>query len=283
MVVYGHMAQSQSIQNVRLETMKKFRQAWWQFLITFLVTSAIGVWLYDGTVDDAMDAVKLVLVVLSLHISWVWSRHYGQFHRRFMSQFAAEHKLVFTAVGQTTGRHGKLFKHLRSGKLFNIVSGTILGLPSELFNYTYKSGSGKATVTHEVTALQVTFKGLVPNFAVIEKKETIDSILRPGPGQYTHELEGDFFKFYKLYVTDNFEIEILEILTPEIMAFMIDEGKHLSFEFIENQLFIYQDKYIGEKQELVNFVTLARLLLGRLHKRIGRLHDDVAAMSSVAK
>jgi hypothetical protein len=84
-------------------------------------------------------------------------------------------------------------------------------------------------------------------------------------------------------VTDNFEIEILEILTPEIMAFMIDEGKHLSFEFIENQLFIYQDKYIGEKQELVNFVTLARLLLGRLHKRIGRLHDDVAAMSSVAK
>ena len=277
------MTTSKPTQNVQVDTMKEFRKAWWQFLLTFLVLISAAIWFFDGSLDIAMDWAKFILVVLGAHLSLVWSRHYRQFHKKFMSQFAAKHSLTFTATGQTTGRHGKLFIHPRPGELFNVVSGTILGLPSELFNYRYKSGSGKHSVTHEVTVLQVTFKWLVPNFAVIEKNETIDSILRARSGQYQHELEGDFFKFYTLYVADNFEIEILEILTPEIMAFMIDEGKHLSFEFIENQLFIYQNKYIGEIKELDNFVTLARLLLGRLHKRIGRLHDDVAAMSSVLK
>lgn len=261
--------------------MKKFRQAWWHFLVTFLVTVAIGVWLYDGTVDGVMDAIKFVLVALGLHLSWVWALHYRRFHKKFMSQFAVEHKLAFTMTGKTAGRHGKLFKHPRAGELFNIVSGTIFGLPSELFNYTYKSGGGRSSVTHEVTVLQVVFKGLVPHFSVIEKDETIDSILRPRDGQYAHELEGDFFKYYKLYVADNQEIEILEILTPEIMAFMIDEAKHFSFEFVENQLFIYQNQYIDNTDDLMNFVTLARLLLERLQKRIGRLHDDIAAIRSV--
>lgn len=271
------MSTKNTIQDVVPRTRKKFIQQSWQLVIT------IGVCLGLGYFFGYEQMIRLIIYAPILHAAWLWGYYYRKYHADFMRSFALAQKLEFKAVGTKDGRHGKLFTHLRSDyQLFNVISGTIHGLPAELFNYEYKSGIGKSKVTHTVTALQITFKGLLPQFSVIEKNETIDSIVFPRSGQYAHELEGDFFKYYRVYVTHNQEIEILEILTPEIMAFLIDEGKNFSFEFVENQLFVYQNHYIANVKDLEAFTMLARLLLGRLQKRISRLHDDVAAIRSVS-
>lgn len=230
------MSTKNTIQDVVPRTIKKFIQQSWQLVIT------IGVCLGLGYFFGYEQMIRLIIYAPILHAAWLWGYYYRKYHADFMRSFALAQKLEFKAVGTKDGRHGKLFTHLRSDyQLFNVISGTIHGLPAELFNYEYKSGIGKSKVTHTVTVLQITFKGLLPQFSVIEKKETIDSIVFPRSGQYAHELEGDFFKYYRVYVTHNQEIEILEILTPEIMAFLIDEGKNFSFEFVENQLFVYQN------------------------------------------
>lgn len=274
-VMMVHMSANNQIQDVVPRTKRKFIQQSWQLVVTIVICLGLGYFF------DYEKIGQLVIYVPLAHAAWLWGYYYRKYHAEFMHNFAIANNLAYQAEGQTAGRYGKLFIHPREGRLFNIVAGTILGLPAELFNYEYKSGTGKYSVTHSITGLQITFKGLVPQFSVIEKRETIDSILRPRPGQYAHDLEGDFFKYYKLYVTDNQEIEILEILTPEIMAFMIDKSKHFSFEFVENQLFIYQNHYIANSKDLTAFVTLARMLLERLQKRIGRLHDDMVAIRSV--
>lgn len=262
--------------NVWVQTKQKVRQQSWQLLISLALSVILGYfWGQEG-------AIQLCIFVLGTHISILWRYYYKKYHAEFMLNFSIYNNLQYKATGDKNGRHGKLFSHAQKGRLFNVVSGKILGFPSDIFNYEFKTGSGKYAVTHCVTALQIIFPGPVPHFTVLERNETIDSILRWRNGEYEHELEGDFYKYYKLYITDNQEIEILEILTPEIMAFMIDEAKHLSFEFTENQLYIYQDHYIIDSHDLEKFSTLARMLITRLQKRIGRLHDDVAAIRSTS-
>lgn len=263
--------------NVWAQTQKKILAQTWQFLVTLVVIFAIS---YDW---DTIDVIKLAIFALAIHASILWRYYYKKYHAEFMHNYATANNLQYQPTGNSEGRHGKLFSHDKKGKLSNLVSGSILGLPSDLFNYSFETSYGKNTVMHTVTALQINFPGLLPHFTVLERNESIDSILRWRTGEYEHELEGDFYKYFKLYVSDLEEIEILEILTPEIMAFMIDEAKHLSFEFAENQLFIYQDHYIVDSVELDKFNTLARMLVSRLQKRISRLHDDIATIRSVAR
>ena len=261
--------------NVWVLTKQKVKEQSWQFLITIAGCIVLG---YFFGVENA---IKSSFSILFFHASTLWGYYYKKYHAEFMCKFAQANNLSYQTEGSVNNRHGKLFDHQSKGRLFNLIGGTILNFPSELYNYSFETGMGKHKVTHCVTVLQINFKGLVPHFTVLERNETIDSILRYRNGEYEHELEGDFYKYYKLYITDHQEIEILEILTPEIMAFMIDEAKHLSFEFTANQLYIYQNHYIADSKDLEKFTALARLLIERLQKRIGRLHDDVAAIRSV--
>ncbi|MBP7992902.1 MAG: hypothetical protein KAZ30_04635 [Candidatus Magasanikbacteria bacterium] len=266
--------QNQSQLTVFILTKQNIKEQSWQFLITIALCILIGYFL------GPEYGFKSGYSLLSIHASFLLSYYFKKNHAAFMRKFAQINKLSYQAEGDQINRHGKLFQHQKKGRLFNLISGTILNFPTELYNYSFESGMGKRDTKHAVTVLQINFNGLVPRFTVLERNETIDSILRWRNGEYEHELEGDFYKYFKLYISNHEETEILEILTPEIMAFMIDEARHLSFEFTENQLYIYQDHYISNSKDLDKFTTLARMLLTKLQKRISRLHDDVAAIRS---
>ena len=84
----------------------------------------------------------------------------------------------------------------------------------------------------------------------------------------TIKLEGDFNKYFTLYAPQGYEIETLEIFTPDIMAELIDYSKNFSLEFINNNLYIYPRKVIENGKDLYALYTLVRLLVIKLAPKL---------------
>lgn len=263
------------VTNVRAEAKVQWLRHKYWYIVAITASLAI-----DGFLGpDRARFFGLCIFALVLRYLWIWQT----LHRALMQQFAERNGFRFVARGDSKHRLGKLFAHAFTCITTNVVSGEYLGYPFELFNYQYEVGSGKSKITYEATVLQYTFRGLVPQFSLTERTDSLPAIHRLALGQRVYTLEGDFHKYFVVHVKELHEIEMLEVLTPEIMAFLIDRGCKLSFEFVGRNLFIYQDHQIATKDELETFFLLTRLLVDRINHRIQRLHDDVTAIMEVGE
>ncbi|TBN57029.1 hypothetical protein EYE40_06230 [Glaciihabitans arcticus] len=54
------------------------------------------------------------------------------------------------------------------------------------------------------------------------------------------ELEGDFSEFFELTVPAGYERDALYLLTPDLMAILIDEGADLDVEIVDDTLYVYR-------------------------------------------
>lgn len=80
-------------------------------------------------------------------------------------------------------------------------------------------------------------------FIVLINKEGIMNLsetlpLRPDKGRIL-QLEGNFKSDFKLYVNKNTEREVLELLTPDVMASFVDLDNPANISFANNQLCIF--------------------------------------------
>ena len=60
----------------------------------------------------------------------------------------------------------------------------------------------------------------------------------PFPSDQRLSLEGDFDRWFRLYCPREYERDALYILTPDVMALMIDEAPGFDIEVIDNQMFL---------------------------------------------
>lgn len=109
-------------------------------------------------------------------------------------------------------------------------------------NYSYTKGSGKnrTTVTFGVVRLKLPRK--LPHILLDSKKNNF-FILTNLPGNFTSDqklqLEGDFNNYFTVYAPLNYQRDALYILTPELMAILVEKGEEYDFEVVDDNLFIY--------------------------------------------
>lgn len=97
------------------------------------------------------------------------------------------------------------------------------------------------------------------------------------------ELKGDFNKYFTLFAPKGFQIEALQIFTPDFMALMQDQWPNFSLEFIGSQICIYHKGQIATKIWLYKMYNLARHLLDALKPLLSRMQKDVLATSEYYK
>lgn len=66
------------------------------------------------------------------------------------------------------------------------------------------------------------------------------NLLRAAKGHQTVALEGDFNKYFTAYAPHDYEVDLRYILTPDMMALLIDEAKGFDVEFVGNHVYIYR-------------------------------------------
>ena len=99
------------------------------------------------------------------------------------------------------------------------------------------------------------------DFAVFELEhgsDTLDVVLdshlhdfdKKLPGKKILSLEGDFDKKFTVFIPENYQIEALEILTPDVMEMLESIYQKYSIEFNGSKLFIFSRILITKKIDL---------------------------------
>lgn len=198
-----------------------------------------------------------------------------------MQQFARDRGFEFSDTGEMESVHGALFSAGHSQSIIDVISGKEDGRPVRIFCYSYKTGSGKSEETHHYTVLENTFTGAVPH--ILLSSDSLSSAVG-GERYFSNDevlMEGDFSKYFSLYVQKEFEIEAYQIFTPDFMQELIETSKEYNFEFSENKLYIYTPDALSSRAKLEAMFALADKLCTRLAPVVDRMKDDVQNMDAL--
>ncbi len=201
----------------------------------------------------------------------------------FMRQFAAANGYQFSVFGgDYSTLDGALFR-LGNGvrNIRDVVSGAYLNLPIALFDYSYETGSGKNRQVHRYTVFQLGFDTAMPDL-LLERKSFLssDSLMSKLPEHI--KLEGDFDKEFNLTIKKGYEIEALEIFTPDVMAELMDRCRKFSLEIVNNHLFVYDNKVVENKADLDAFYGVVRYFAETLGPVLARMKPALEAQAEVA-
>ncbi len=158
-----------------------------------------------------------------------------------------------------------MFRQGKNNNYASALEGTLNGFSFTSFSYTFATGEGKSEVTHPYHVFSFPFEGNFPHLYLNNRHNSYslsigESIPLPS------EFEQQFF----LSAPKEYEIEALEIFTPEILVKILD-GKFIhDIELVDQRLFVFINKSIQDfqtfEQELEKAVELRNLFAERLNK-----------------
>ena len=245
---------------------------WWGMLWYFMATGG-------PLVKD--DPREFGLIVPIFVLLGAYSVFKNKVLREFMQQFALANGMTYTQKGDASGLTGALFNLGHSHSMSNVVSGSFTDNNLSLFDYQYTEGSGKNSHTYTCTAAQIdypsvlapvlltvdyqSFGGIVPFFGAWEK-------IKP---------EGNFDKNFDLYTKKEFEIEALQIFSPDFMVKMLDQWPEFNLEFNGNKLTVFYNRTITKRAELQKMFDLIKYLVVRIEPLAQRMESSVKALEAL--
>ena len=150
------------------------------------------------------------------------------------------------------------------------IDGTYNNQPFHVFEYQYTVGYGKHSTTYSLTVFEVKFKGTFPHLYLNYKGDWYANTPSPFASLAQISVPKEFENKFKLYAPKEYEIETLEIFTPDIFALLIDSEWNHDMEFIDGELVIYTNKrfnsFVKLDAELVKIKKFIDILAPRLNK-----------------
>jgi hypothetical protein len=188
----------------------------------------------------------------------------------FMQQFALTNGYEYRIKGLVEEIKAPYLQMGRNSYIEDIVTGIYKDCPIKFFNFSCTIGSGKSSRLISFTVCEIHYKTNLPRIIL----DSHQDFWTEGFNTYGEEvisLEGDFNKYFTLYIPKGYQIEALQIFTPDVMAKLIDKSKMFSLEFIEDHLYIYSGRVIGTKDDLYSLYELVKILIIELAPVLERL------------
>jgi len=85
------------------------------------------------------------------------------------------------------------------------------------------------------------------------------------------DLEGDFNEYFNLYYDNKQQIQTLQVLAPNIMAFLIDKASNVDVEVIDNQIAIFHKSAAQDKESLQKAIDVTSGL-SKIAKSASKVH-----------
>ena len=263
----------ESIDNVEKSTIGYLKRHAGYVVIAVAATIILEIALYFLGVEDGRIYI-LPLIIPVAGYGTIKSR----VQQEFMQQFAAANSFTYSAKGDMGGLDGVQFKIGYSKSVNNVVSGNFENCPISLFDYKYTVGAGKSSTTYSCTIFKLQFDTRMPDMLLRNNRHDFGELF---PGKINLKLEGDFNKYFTLSVPAGFEVEALEVFTPDVMAELIEKAQSFSLEIIDDHMFICAYQTIASKKDLYAFYNLAEYIVKKLGPVLARMKSSAAAMQDV--
>jgi hypothetical protein len=239
------------------------------FIITIIV---IGTAL---TLVTHLPQFVVFSLVLSLLIFIILT---NKMRALLMKQFALNLGYTYAEEGDLLSVSGSFFSIGHSQTMKYVIGGKDDNRPVRVFLYSYTVGSGKNSHTYRYTVFESTFNGNMPHMLLDSKKLFFSNDIPDFSGGHHISLEGDFDKYFSLYVEKEFEIEALQMFDPDFMAELIESSKSFSAEFFQNKIYVFLPKLISTKVELDMMFSVSNKLCNHLVPVVNSIKGDVDAL-----
>jgi len=131
-----------------------------------------------------------------------------------------------------------------SRRTSQVIAAQFSNITCDLLTYEYTVGSGKSSHTYYFTIARIRLAKQFPHI-ILDSKKRLG--VRNIPAGYENlALEGDFDKFFKLYEAKGEEVDVLSIITPDVMQTLLDNDQQQDIEIWGNCLY-----FIGANDERV--------------------------------
>ena len=197
-----------------------------------------------------------ILAVVAAFVAYFYVR------RKIWSEFVQEiGKSIGFAYQASASADDIIGKSLAVGHdraLTDVLSGTYKDIPIRMFRYSFTVDNTvdnrvESSTSGSVLAFEATFSGTMPEVFIVSKSRNA-SILAPGMdllsiGKHV-KLEGDFNRYFYMIVPTDSDVEALQLITPDVMAGLIDKAKDLSFEFFGNKMYMFAPRAINSISDM---------------------------------
>ena len=237
--------------------------AWWlagAMLAYTLLLGSGGVW------TNSAGAIGVVVAVTALGLMIL--REACKTDEKFfrLSNFASINNLQYTFMRKESNaptNNGIFFHDGHSRTTYDIISSDSF----EIGNYSYvvlnkNRGFGKHQAFHQVAYVRINLRRNVPHLILDSKRNNahlfglnISNLPVGLKKSQSMGLEGDFDDYFTLYAPEGYQHDALYILTPDLMALLIDEAQDYDVEMVDNYLYIYSSEHFTMTDE----ETLKRL------------------------
>lgn len=278
---------------------KSYREKWLSGL-SGLMSIAIPLFLIFYCVARGLP---LLLAVTTVSFFW-FSIHLGLIvrHRRKMilesfasvngAQYLDEHSIDATVSKDSEDRifaatlFNQGYAHAMDAIHFPIPNG-MSGL-NQIGNYSYKIGVETRNnrdlglrFKHGFIRIQISRK--LPHIILDSKSNNFLGMSKLPAGikrAQTLSLEGDFDKYFELYVPEGYERDALYIFTPDVMQVLVDDLKGFDIEILENQVYLYTSRQFKWKnaKNLKRLIELGDAFSAIFNNQTSYYHD--AAVTS---
>lgn len=148
-------------------------------------------------------------------------------------------------------------------------------------NYEYTIGSGKYKQTIYLDFVRIKLPREVPHIYLNGLKNNLNASVSGYKTQKLN-LEGDFNKYFNVFVPPNYHVDALQLLTPDVMRALIEEGVDYDYEMVNDNLYIYATPgAMSDMTKLRKLLTAVDGLQRELGKQ-ARTYSDVRADNTIS-
>lgn len=237
----------------------------WLAVFAVYVASLVALQVFNNTPEfeyltKVIGLVWISAIVVGAFLPFIIKRDMSDILG--LKNFLEENGLTFD-VKKDEVRSGMIFNRGRNRTFRTLFEGSAQnGRLIEVANYTYVIGVGKNRREETWGFIRIELSRQLPRMVIDGRRNNFITTNLPEIFDESQllQLEGNFSDVFDVYVPAGYENDALYILTPDVMALILDKADGFDIEITGGQLFVYAEGGfdIRDASSTGNLVELAK-------------------------
>lgn len=159
------------------------------------------------------------------------------------------------------------------------LDATHTDLPFDAALRSFVVGDGEGAGIASTLAVRIPLPSEAPRIQLRSRRGAgaLSALPRAPRGRHELRLEGNFSDVFAVTVPTGYETDALYVLTPDLMAILLDNAADLDLEIVDRVLHVYFPPLdLTEDEELARFLTVVAALFDRFGRRTLLYRDESA-------
>jgi len=243
------------------------------FLVFLMITLSLTLYILSGLGQFFILGLLISIVIFTVYLFYIHSLA----KEWFMKKFAAANGMSYQKHAPLSSVNGRSFEKGSPVKMHHVISGEYKDHSVRLFKYESATKRGRYKFKYRFTTFEIVFKEVTFPFILLQSKKSA-GFLRLGRNEKEVFLESPFNEQFRLFVTKKYEIEALQIFTPDFLKLLQEKIFDFSIEFSEKRVYIYTRDYLNNKSELQELIDIGHKIFDSTGLLLNRLHSDFRSL-----